>query len=243
MHATNKFDVLLNLYKIKPMKQSNVFKTFSATRLLANRAEGDVLHFDSNENISEEMSEINNKELKYLEEQLHVTHAPLKKKKQEVIKAPNYGNPRKLDAAFDNGLFTESVTSIEVENIENQQNNKNKIEEKHFKRNVKSATYFVPETTNNSNNKNQFTDSQWEANLENEKEKHYNSRKRTHGNKKSNKLKITLMTPVNTTVLRYMGFDRPIEDPTEKQVLHFYDDPFNRIEEIRKEDDRSVIAI
>lgn len=226
------------------MKFSKVFKSFSDSILLPNKGDRQVLTFNSNERT--EMSENNNRELKYLEEQLHVPVKPSRIHQQEAIQAPNYGTPEKFEKVFATGLFLDSLSSTEAENIEDQQNMANKIEDNSHKKNDKSATYFVPDTTHNMNNNNDhdFSGSQWEANLENEKEKHYNSnKKRENKNEKESEFNITIMIPVNTTVQRYMDFARRKVFPTEKQVLHFYDYPFNRIEEISKEDDSSVLVI
>lgn len=222
------------------MKFSNVFKTFSDSILLPNKGEH-VLPFNSKEYARAEMSDNNNRELKNLEEQLHLGRKPSIIHIQDMIQAPNYGTPETFEKVFATGLFMDSISSTDAENKEVQQNMENKIEDNSHRNNVKSTTYFVPDTTYNTNNINdhELNDGQWEADLENEKHKQYYSNK----NVKRNKFNITVMIPVNTTVQRYMGYARRKVVPTEKPVLHFYDAPFNRIEEISKEDDSSVLAI
>lgn len=243
VHTEEKFDILLNLYKVKPMRFSNVFKTFSDSLLLPNKGERNVLTFNSNEHAPTEKSE-DNSELKNLEDQIHVSRKPFRTQKQEMIKAPNYGTQEKFEKVFVNGLYMDSTSSTEVESIEDPQNKENKIDDNSHRKNFKGATHFDPDTTYNSNNNNEFSEGQWEANLENEKHKHYYSnRKRGNMKEKQNKFNITIMIPVNTTVQRYKGFARRKAVPTEKQVLHFYDIPFNTIEEISKDDDSSVLVI
>ncbi|XP_026323116.1 uncharacterized protein LOC113232561 [Hyposmocoma kahamanoa] len=221
------FNILLNLYKVKPMKYSNVFKTFSDSMLLPNRSDRNVLTFNSKEYIYTDKSENNNTALKYLEEQIHVSRNPVTTRNLETIEPPNYKTPLKFETKFPYRLFMDLVSSTEAKNIEEEQNiqTKKKTEDKSYRSNVK--TYFVPDTTyNRNNNDNEFFDGQWEAHLENGKQKHYNSNK----NEKQNKFNITTTIPVNFTV------------STDKQDLHFYDDPINRIEEISKDDD-SVLVI
>lgn len=218
------------------MKHSHVFKTFSDSILLPSKSEGDVLVFHSNENTPTEMTENNKKELMYLEAQLHMTRIPRKNKKDQVIIiAPSYGNPENFEKVIDNGLFTDSATSSDVENKEAQKNI-----EKNSKINVKTAKYFVPETqTTHKNNK--FSDRQWESNLENETQQHYhnrqrNNRKKKFINEKKKKNDITLLIPVSTTIRHYTGYKGPAANTANKHISHFFDEPFNRIEEISKED-------
>ncbi|RVE43873.1 hypothetical protein evm_011489 [Chilo suppressalis] len=70
----NKFEVLLNLYKINPLRQSKIYKQFSNRMLLPNRVDNptDVLHFDSNESTRERKArtKVN---LKQIEEAIHMT--------------------------------------------------------------------------------------------------------------------------------------------------------------------------
>lgn len=217
------------------MKHSNVFKTFSNSMLLPSKGESNVQAFDSKEYAPTENNEYYIKEVEYLEEQLHVSRKPVERKKQETIKAPNYGAPKKIEKVFGNKLFMDTVTSTEVEDIRDVQNieNKNKIENNSHRKN-----------NSNNNNENEFSDGQWEAHLESEKQKrYYSNTKKVNKNKNLNKFNITIMIPVNNTVQRYMGFARRKLVPTEKQLLHFYNDPINRIEDVSKEDDSSVLVI
>lgn len=218
------------------MKYSNVFKTFSNSILLPVKSDRNVLTFTSMESAGTEKFENSNKELKYLEEQLHVPRNSMKTSQLQTIKVPNYGTPTKSEKKLANILFVDSVSSAEAENAEDQQNTKNKrkIKDNSHKNNVNSAIYLVPDTTHKryTNNDNGFSDDQWEANLENEKQTlYYSNTKKIHKNEKVNKLNNTVMIPVNSTM------------SAEKQVLHFYDDTMNRIEEISKDDDGSVLVL
>lgn len=232
------------------MKFSNVFKTFSDSILLPNRRERHDLTSKSIEYTGTEMSDYNDSELQYLEEQIHASRKQFTTQKQEIIIAPNYGTQDTSEKVSTNGLFLDAISSTEIDDIEDKQNREYKIEDNSYRDNVRSSTYFIPDTTDNINNNydndNELSDHQWEANLESEKRKqYYTSSDRTRENKNElrNNFNITIMLPVNTTVQRYMGFARRKIVPTEKQVLHFYDNPYNRIEEISKEDDSSVLVL
>lgn len=218
------------------MKYSNVFKTFSNSILLPIKSDRNVLTFTSEESAGTEKGENSNKELKYLEEQLHVPRNSMKTSQLQTIKVPNYGTQTKSEKNFANILFVDSVSSPEAENVENQQNTKNKLKTKDnsHRNNDNSAIYLVPDTTHKryTNNDKGFSDDQWEANLENEKRRHYYSNtKKILKYEKVNKLNNTVMIPVNSTM------------SAEKQVLHFYDNPMNRIEEISRDDDGSVLVL
>lgn len=213
------------------MKYSNVFKTFSDSILLPNRSDRNVMTFNSKEYIHTDKSEHNNTVLKYLEEQIHVSRNPVTTRNLETIEPPNYKTSVKFETKNPYRLFMGLVSSTEAKNKEEEQNTetKKKTEDKSYRSNVK--TYFVPDTTyNRNNNDNEFFDGQWEAHSENGKQKHYNSNaKRVNKNEKLNKFNITITIPVNFTV------------STDKQDLHFYDDPINRIQEISKGDDSVLV--
>ncbi|XP_031763953.2 uncharacterized protein LOC116412812 [Galleria mellonella] len=78
------FNVLLNLYKMNPLKRSNIFKTFSNNMLLTNRAANATLHFDSNESIREKQMRVD-RNLKHIEDIIHV-----EKSRRPEINQPDY---------------------------------------------------------------------------------------------------------------------------------------------------------
>lgn len=220
------------------MKFSNVFKTFSNSILLPNKGERHGPTFNSKEYL--EMNEGNLNELEQLEDLLHASRKPVSTQKQETINVPNFRTPGLYEKVFGSGLFIDSASSTEDEIIIDDQPN---IENYSYKRDVKSPTYYIPDTTYNSSNNSDYG-GQSETNLENEKQRQYYSNKRRENkNNKENNFTITIMVPVNTTVQRNMDFARRKLVPTEKQVYNFYDVPSNRIEEISKEDNSSVLVI
>ncbi|XP_059050487.1 uncharacterized protein LOC131845440 [Achroia grisella] len=83
---TDNFNILLNLYKMNPLKSSNIFKTFSNNMLLPNRAEESnaIMHFDSNESVRENQMRVD-RNLKHIEDIIHV-----EKPHRQEISPPDY---------------------------------------------------------------------------------------------------------------------------------------------------------
>ncbi|KAL4708565.1 hypothetical protein ACJJTC_014173 [Scirpophaga incertulas] len=101
-----KFDVLLNLYKINPLRQSQVFNTFS-NRILAPSMSVkaiDALHFDSNESTRENRARTL-MNLKQIAEAIHVTQShrsPAYNFKEVSEKLPSDGTFNVLETKSQN---------------------------------------------------------------------------------------------------------------------------------------------